>query len=77
MRGLWPFAVSVLLVFIGLAIGMVIAWRKFGTSGFLIGLACSAFAWFIAEVVTGIIFYTYGTFTVRIPPTVHPASSLD
>jgi hypothetical protein len=67
MPGLWPSVVIVLLAFFGLAIGVLIAWKKFGETGLLIGLALYLLAWLVAEIALGLIFYTCGTFTVKVP----------
>jgi len=66
MRGLWSFLIFVFLLFVGLAIAVVMGWGKFGTSGLLIGFGCYVLAWIVAEIATGVIFYTYGTFSVRV-----------
>jgi hypothetical protein len=35
--------------------------------GLFIGLGCYTLAWIVAEIATGVIFYSYGKFTVKIP----------
>jgi hypothetical protein len=67
MPGLWLFLVFASLTFIGLGIALVVIWMEFGVSGLLIGLPCYVLAWFAIELAAAVIFYTYGTFSVRIP----------
>jgi hypothetical protein len=50
-------------LFVGLAVGCVAAWRAFGPQGLVIGLILYMVAGLGAELLLGIIFYTYGTFT--------------
>jgi hypothetical protein len=63
MRGLWPLLIFVVCLFAGLAVGCVAVWQAFGRTGLFISLAGYAAAGLVADIVSGIIFYTYGTFT--------------
>jgi Ca2+/Na+ antiporter len=63
MRGFWLLCAFIVCLFIGLAVGCVAAWRAFGQKGLFIGLLCYAAAGVLADLLSGIIFYTYGTFT--------------
>jgi hypothetical protein len=65
MPGLWPFFFLVLLIFAALAIASAVAWRKFGISGLLTGLAGYLVVLLVAELVIGVVFYTFGKFTVK------------
>ena len=62
MRGLRPLLVFVVCLFFGLAIGLRSPWRAFGQTGLIISLAGYAAAGVVADIVCGILLYTYGTF---------------
>jgi hypothetical protein len=67
MRNFWPFLFFVLLAFVGLVILWIGAWRKFGMAGLATGFICYPIACIVAELATGIVFYTYAKFTVKSP----------
>lgn len=67
LRGLWLLVVFAFLFFIGMAMACVVGWGKFGTTGLLIGLGCYTLAAMLFEIVTGVLFYTYGKFSVKPP----------
>ena len=71
MRGLWPLLIFVVCLFTGLAVECVAVWRAFGPKGLIISLACYAFAGVVADLVCGILLYTYGTF-YSAPPKPRP-----
>jgi hypothetical protein len=63
MRGIWPLLSFIVCFFLGLAVGCVAAWRTFGGRGLLISFLGYAAAGLAADLLCGILFYTYGTFT--------------
>jgi tryptophan-rich sensory protein len=65
MPGLWPFFVLIILIFAALAIASAVAWRKFGIRGLLTGLAGYLLVLLIAELVIGVVFFTFGKFIVK------------
>ena len=67
MPGLWLVLLLVVCLFTGLAVGCVAVWRGFGQTELFVALACYAVAALVADMVCGIIFYTYGKLTI-VPP---------
>jgi hypothetical protein len=65
MPGLWPFVIFVVAVFMGLTVVLLALWRKFGLPGFLAGITGYLITLVAAELVSGILLYTYATFTVE------------
>jgi hypothetical protein len=63
MRGLWPFVVSVVLLFAVLTIGCCVAFGMFGKTGLLLAGAGFLLFWIIAEFATAILYFTYAKFT--------------
>jgi hypothetical protein len=63
MRGIWVLLIFIVCLFLGLAVGCVAAWRTFGHRGLLISLVGYAAAGLAADLLCGVLFYTYGTFT--------------
>jgi hypothetical protein len=59
MQGLWPFLVSVILVFAALTVVWFEACRSFGWVGFAVGFICITVLWLLVELMAGLIFYTY------------------
>jgi hypothetical protein len=60
MRGLWPLYISVILLFVALTVGWLSAFRAFGWAALVIGLMCFTGVWVLVELLTGVVFYTYG-----------------
>lgn len=65
MEGLWPFLMLVVCLFTALALGCVVAWKTYGLPGLVIGLVGYAIAVLVVEIISGMIFYTYGTLIPR------------
>ena len=65
MRGFWLFFSLLILSLIGMALGVVAAYYKFGRSGFLVGLIAYMIFLIVMDLTTGVIFYTYATLTPK------------
>ena len=63
MRGLWPFVIVVVLMFIALAAACIAAFGLFGWLGFFFGIAGLLLFWIIAEFATSILYFNYAKFT--------------
>ena len=62
MRGLWLLFTFVILLFAAMTVGCIMIFEKYGWRPLLVSFGVVILFWFIAELITGIIFYSYAQF---------------
>ena len=60
IRGFWLYAVLATLLQLSLLAGCVVAYRSFGWAGLLVAIVSSVALWLIVELLSGVLFYTWG-----------------
>jgi hypothetical protein len=63
--GFWFFLVFMLALIICAAIGIVVAWQRFGLHGLIFATACYFVFLILADIATSIIYFTYAKFEIK------------
>jgi hypothetical protein len=67
MSRLWFFVLFMLVLIIGAATAVMVAWLRHGLTGLVVGLICYSAFLLLADITTSVIYYTYATFDPKSP----------